>query len=387
MRGRVATKMGHTRFLALNRVMATRKRFILPLVGIAVVRTLLGILLYYSLRSGGSFSVQSMSSWKLPFDWLYLFSAWDSGSYRNIALEWYPPKLAPQWSFFPLYPATVRLLGLVGLDVGLGAFVVPMVCGAVSIMLFQKIAERYLGKAQGAVAASMYFLFPPVFVFSAASYPESMFLLFSLLSWHFHQEESDLKASMAAGLGSLSRAEGFLLVIPLLYDYLRKRQFGRIGYLLIPLSATAAWELYGLAMTGVWLPTRAAGAFWNTPKAQAVKLAIRQFAQGNLISVGILLPYSWLILTIITIIVLVLFLTWRVWRIDKALSVYLLSITLIISSLISVALRSSPRILSFFFPVGLPLHTRNLKLLVFLVLLFLILDYVAWLAFLTDGFY
>ena len=322
--------MEHTRFLALNGLMATRKRFILPLIGIAAVRTLLGILLYHSLRAGGGFSVPFMSSWKLPFDWLYLFSAWDSGLYREIALGWYPPKLAPHWAFFPLYPATVRLLSLVGLDVGLGAFIVPIVCGYASIMVFQKIAERYLGKTQGAIATSMYFLFPPIFVFSAASYPESMFLLFGLLSWHFHQERSDLKASIAAGLCSLCRPEGFLLVIPLLYDYLRKRQFRKTGYLLIPLSATGAWELYGLFMTGVWLPTRAAGAFWNTPNAQAVKLAIRQLVQGNLSSVGILLPYSWLILTIITIIVIVLFLAWRVWKIDKALSVYLLATTLII---------------------------------------------------------
>jgi Gpi18-like mannosyltransferase len=379
--------MEHTRFFALNGLMATRKRFVLPLIATTAVRVLLGILLYLSLQTGGSFSVPFMSNWKLSFDWLYLFSAWDSGSYRLIALGWYPPKLAPQWAFFPLYPATVRLLSLVGLDVGLGAFIVPMVCGCASIMVFQKIAERYMGKMQGAIAASMYFLFPPIFVFSAASYPESMFLLFSLLSWHFHQEKSDLKASMAAGLCSLCRPEGFLLVIPLLYDYVRKRQFRKAEYLLIPLSATGVWELYGLFMTGVWLPTRAAGAFWNTPKAKAVKLAIQQLAQGNLSSVGILLPYSWLILTIITIIVIVLFLAWRVWKIDKALSVYLLAATLIISLPLSLAFRSFPRILSFFFPVGLPLHTRNLKLLVFLALLFLVLDYVAWLAFLTDGFY
>ncbi len=382
--------MEHTRFLALNRVMATRKRFIPPLLGITATRTLLGILLYYSLRTRGRFSVPFMSplmsGWKLPFDWLYLFSAWDSGYYGGIAVAWYPHKLAPQWSFFPLYPATVRLLSYVGLEVGLGAFIVPIVCGCASVIVFQKVAERYMGKTQAAIASSLYFLFPPIFVFSAASYPESMFLLFSLLSWHFHQEKSDLKTSIAAGLCSLSRPEGFLLIIPLLYDYVRKRQFRKIGYLLVPLSATAGWELYGLAVTGVWLPTLAAGAFWNTPKTQALKLAILQLAQGNLSSIGVFLPYSWLILTVIAIIVLVLFFAWRVWKIDKALSLYLLA-PILITSTTAVAYRSFPRILSFFFPVGLPLHTRNLKLLVFLALLFLVLDYFAWLAFLTGGFY
>lgn len=379
--------MKHIRFLALKRLMVTRKRFMVPLLGIAAVRTLLGILLYYSLRVGGSFSVPFMSSSNLSFDWLYLFSAWDSAYYRNIALAWYPPKLAPQWAYFPLYPATVRLLSLVGLDVGFAAFIVPMICGYASVIVFQKIAERYLGKTQGAIAASMYSLFPPVFVFSAASYAESMYLLFSLLSWHFHQEKSDLKASIVGGLCSLSRPEGFLIVIPFLYDYLRKRQFRKFGYLLLPMSATAAWELYGLAITGVWLPTRAAGSFWVTANTRTVNLAIRELVLGNLSSARILLPYFWLIVAIFAIMVLVLFLAWRVWKIDEALSIYLLGATLVMSLSTTIGFRSFPRILSFFFPLGLPLCTRNWKLLAFLALLFLVLDYVAWLAFLTDGFY
>jgi hypothetical protein len=55
--------------LALNKLMATRKRFMLPLLGITIFRTLLGISLYYSLRAGISFSAPFIGG--SNFDGLY----------------------------------------------------------------------------------------------------------------------------------------------------------------------------------------------------------------------------------------------------------------------------------------------------------------------------
>ena len=374
-------------FLSL-RLLATRKRFILPVLGIASVRMLYALFLYYSLRVGSNFSVPFMT-WKfrLPYDWLYLFSAWDSGFYREIAISWYPAKLSPFWSFFPLYPATIRTLSIIGIDPGLGAFLVSTICGFASIPVFQNVAEGYFERRQALIATSMYFLFPPVFVFSAATYPESLLLLLSLLSWRFHRKGREAKACLAAGLSSLARPEGILIIIPLLYDYLQHKQFSKLGYLLLPLAATAGWELYGFIITGVWLPTRAAGIFWRTTQTQAVRNAISSFLQGNVNSAGILFPYVWLIFAIVAILGIVLFLGWRNWWIDRALSMYLLVSTFLLAISTGVAYRSFPRILSFLFPIGLPFHSRNMRLLVLIFLLFLALDYVAWLAFLVDGFY
>src|SRR5208337_4339463 len=380
--------MYRTMFRHLSHFIQSRKRFMLPVLVIALLHTIIGLVVYYSLRSGMTLGGPFASNYSSkPPNWLQLFSAWDSSYYLTIALNWYPPRLGPSWAFMPLYPATVRSLTYLGVNAELGAFMVASFCGLASIVVFQKIAEQYMVKTQALVATIMYFLFPPVFVFSVVSYPEALYLLLALLSWHFHQKHSDLKASGAAALCALSRPEGFLLAIPFLYDYLTQKQFRKIGYVLVLLSGLGAWELYGLAVTGVWLPSHAAGEFWNTAKAQAVKLAIQQLAGGDLSSVAVLFPYRGLILAIITILVIVVFLGWRNWKIDKALSIYLLASTAILGATLSVAYRSFPRILSFLFPVGLPLHTRNMKLLAILAGIFLVLDYIAWLAFLTDGFY
>jgi hypothetical protein len=324
---------------------------------------------------------------KLSFDWLYLFSAWDSGMYFDVAQHWYPSVLSPQWAFLPLYPTTLKIFTLAGMDLGLSAFIVAIICGVTSVSLFQQVAEQYMEKRQAILAATLYFLFPPVFVFSGASYPESMFLLLSLVSWRLHQRDADFKASLAAALCSLARVEGFLIAIPLLFDFVRRKRFRRITYLSIPLLATASWEVYGFARTGVWLPTRAAGRFWMTPKAEAVIIAIDQLAKGNFGSISVLAPYFWLILAVLASLAVVLFLARQNWRIDKALSVYVLGATLILGATSRVGYRSFPRVLSFLFPIGLPFHSRRVTLLIIVFLAFLILDYIAWLAFLTDGFY
>jgi len=361
------------------------KRFILPVLGIALAHAAVGLVLYYSLRAGVTLSNPFMAAH--PFSWIYMFSGWDSSYYLEIAGNWYPPKLDPLWAFSPLYPATVRTLVFLGVDLRIGGFAVAVICGLASIMVFQKVAELYMARTQALIAASLYFLFPPVFVFSFVTYPEPMFILLALLSWYFHQKRSDRNASVAAGLCALSRPEGFLIIIPLLYEYAIRRQFRKVGYALVPLFAIAGWELYGYTQTGVWLPSLAAGHFWHTPKVHAVRQAIQQLVTGNFNSVDVLLPYWWLILTIIAILAIVLFLVWRDWKIDRALSIYLLASVMILGWSLSALYRSFPRVLSFIFPVGLPLHSRKLNLLVALAIIFLALDYIAWLAFLTDGFY
>ena len=140
----------------------------------------------------------------------------------------------------------------------------------------------------------------------------------------------------------------------------------------VSLSAIGGWELYGYARTGVWLLPLAAQEYWNTRKARAVRLAIQKLVTGNLSSVEVLFPCRWLIIAIIATFAIVAFVAWRNWKIDRALSIYLVATTLILASTLSVAYRSFPRILSFIFPVGLPMHTKKLILLVALVLAFMI---------------
>jgi len=83
----------------------------------------------------------------------------------------------------------------------------------------------------------------------------------------------------------------------------------------------------------------------------------------------------------------IMFLCWRAWRVDRALGLYAFSSTLAIASLGFVTSPLSlPRHLVFLFPLGLSLYTRRRPLLVTMIAVFLVLNYLAWWAFLTDSF-
>lgn len=370
-----------------------RKGFLFPVWAVAVLRVVYAMLLYGSLRLQGKFNTPFVRGWNviMPFDWLYLFSAWDTTFYHSIATSWYPPRQSPLWAFFPLYPSLTRLLVLAQVNSWLGLFLVATVCGLLSIPIFFRIAETYLGAGRARTATLLYFLLPPVFVFSGVSYSEPVFLLFSLIAWHFHQRQKEAMASFSAVLCSLARPYGVLIGVPLAYDYFKRKQWKSLFFLLTPTFTLGGWLIYGTARAHVAVPMLSAGSFWQTLTATRVSENITRLVQGDLTAAGMLLPYAGLALLIVVSLGFTVVLTYLVSRIDKALALYVFTsicaIALIAGLRYPVAYRSIPRFLFFLFPIGLSLQSGRRWLLTITIGVLLILDYIAWLAFLTDGFY
>jgi Gpi18-like mannosyltransferase len=373
-------------------ISAAYKHSVSYCIGFVVgVRIVYAALLYGALRTKGIFNVPFMGVVRLPFDWLYLFAAWDTGYYYSIAQYWYPSSLSPQWAFFPLYPAILRALYLIGIDVSIGAFMVATIAGLVSIPLLLKVAEKYLSAEQAFKATLLYFLFPPVFVFSGASYSESVFLLLSLLSWNYHLQRKEVRAGLAAGLCTLTRPYGILVVLPLAYDFLRHREFRKLTYLSIPASAMAGWTIYAFSRTGL-LAFLSAHTFWNSQNALIFRDALSELVQGRFDQLEVLLyflrkyfPIAMAALFSVLFFVLLLF---RVWKIDRALGLYSVASILVIFYFNFIpGFGSSPRLLAFIFPIALALGTKRNWLFYCAVITFLALSLVAWWAFLTDGFF
>lgn len=356
---------------------------------VAGVRVVYAAVLYYALETKGIFNVPFLVV-KLPFDWLYVFAAWDSGYYYSIAQYWYPSSLSPQWAFFPLYPAVVRVLYFVGLDVSVGAFLVATIAGLVSIPLLLKVTEKYLPRDQAFKASLLYFLFPPVFVFAGASYSESLFLALSLLCWNYHLQSKDVRAGVAAGLCALTRSYGILMALPLAYDFLRRKEFRKLGCLAIPASALAGWLIYAYSKTGSFA-VLSARTFWNSPNALVFRNALIELVRGRFDQLPVLLSFLWKYLPIaLAALISVLFfalLTIRVWKMDRTLGYYSLVSFLVIAWFgFFPSFGSFPRYLAFIFPIALALGTRRNSLFYGAVVTFLALSPVAWWAFLTDGF-
>lgn len=361
-----------------------------------IIRAAIAVLLYDRLVTNlGAVFFSRVAA--LP-EWLYLFAGWDSSWYYNIAESWYPHYLSPVWAFFPLYPTLIRVVALLGVGVPLAAVGVAQVSGLLSIVVFQLVAERYLGRGLAACSTVLYFAIPPVFVFSAVSYSEPLFLLFSILAWRYHMIGKDGLAGLAAALGSLTRTYGFLIGVPLAWDYLRKRQFRKLIYAALPLICFGGWLFYSTLMTGGLAVITSLHTYWPSDSTTLlmVQTAVYEFVHGDLPSATIaahaVVEYLYLhlfrVLMGLTSIALVAFLGYRVLKIDQSLGLYVVASLIVISYFgIFPSLGSFPRYLGFLFPIGLALTTKRRPLLMLTLAGFILIDYFAWWAFIADHFY
>jgi hypothetical protein len=281
----------------------------------------------------------------------------------------------------------VKALTCMGVDVWISALAISTLFAVLSTVAFQKVAESYLPKEKALKATLLYFLFPIAFVFSTVCYTEPVFLLFSILSWYFHLLRRRFESALSMALTTVSRPNGILVTIPIAYDCLRKKKVKDLSYLLFPVSTLLGWSLYGYLITGDMLVLLDARSQWETERTRFVWAEFSKLIRGETSVISTLRPYLFAGIAGLGFIALILSLSYGAWRLDRALGLYCFASTLaIICFGISTSYVSIPRFLSFLFPLGLGLNFKNRLLFVAILICFLALDYVAWLAFLTSNF-
>ena len=350
---------------------------LLLILGIA--RIIMGAMLYYTVGVGDTRRAQFINAtMHLPYRWLYLVTTWDTAYYSAIANAGYPRILAPAYWFFPLYPFAIATFGLTGIDLATIAFVIALAAGLASVPLFLRIAKRCLSRDLANGTALLYFLLPPVFVFSGVSYSDSLLLLFCLLTWDSHLTGHDTRAGLVSALATLTRINGVILALPLAYNYVQRRQFRKLVYSAIAPLALIGWVLYGYWRTRMWFPMLAAESYFN-PVDPTIQKNVLQLATGDIAAIKPLLHF-WPIVTVgLTFTLFIVFLAYRAFKIDRALGLYaFVSITIMFAFGIFPAVRGFPRFFSFLFPVGLGLRTERRWVLVTVASFFLIFDYVLW---------
>ena len=362
-------------------------RFLKPLCALAVIRLVFALVLYVS------FEHHLVPLYPPPdetrqFAWLYLFANWDSAHYVEIARWWYPSQFAPQWAFFPLYPVTIRALALFGVDWWMGAFLVATICGLLSAPLFQAIAEQYMDRSMAMTSTMTYFLLPYLFVFTTVSYSEPLYLFLTLLAWYFHSRSRDALSGVATALASLVRSYGIFILLPISLDFVRRREYRRLAYAVPAVIVIAAWLTYGSTVTGKFLAPLSAESYWQNETTLSLQTILSKLFMGNLDVISNLSPYFKVIFGGVVFLCFILILSVKAYKYDRALGVYSAISTILITSFGAFpAYLSVPRFLSFLFPIGLPLHTTRRIILTVVLGLLLILDYLAWYAFLTDIFF
>lgn len=155
------------------------------LVESLVLHNLLGLQRDWFIAPGGG----PVHSWGHPVTLTEGLSNWDGAWYRQIAQQGYPHHLprvdgAVQqnaWAFYPMFPALVRVVMLLGLSFESAAVLLSLACAAVACCLLSRLVSQNASTftASMAVVGLMFAPMAPIF---EAAYTESLALLLLLLA-------------------------------------------------------------------------------------------------------------------------------------------------------------------------------------------------------------
>jgi len=147
---------------------------------------------------------------------------WDTGWYLEIAIFGYLPETG-NVIFPPLYPLLIRGLGwLIGGHYLLAALLISnLACIVFLIFAYRLIALDF---SQGtARQALLYLLAFPTGFFLVCGYSEPVFLCFFVLALYAARRNRWIWAGLAAFLSALARLQGWVLVLPLVYFWVKDR--------------------------------------------------------------------------------------------------------------------------------------------------------------------
>ncbi len=173
---------------------------------------------------------------------LGVWQRFDTLWYLRIAAQGYAPDDGST-VYFPLYPLLIRLLGKVFSDnYLLAALVISSLAYVGVLVCLYKLTEAQFGQASARRSTIYLAIFPTAFYFLAA-YTESLFLFLTLAAFLSASRGRWWLAGTLGLLSSLTRLQGVVLIVPLLFVYLRDRGFRlsrldarAVALLLIPLG-------------------------------------------------------------------------------------------------------------------------------------------------------
>jgi hypothetical protein len=191
-----------------------------------------------------------------------VWARWDSVWFLRIAEHGYDAASGAASAFYPLYPATVGVLGRAFFGHYLLAGILVSLAAAFgSFLLLYRLAEERL-RADGARRAVLYLAVFPFALFLQAVYSESLYLLLTLAAFALAERRRFLAAGAVAGLALLTRPVGVALLPALGLLAWRERDRTRaLASLGVAPLLFAAYPLY------LW---RAEGDPWAFVHAQRI---------------------------------------------------------------------------------------------------------------------
>ena len=202
-----------------------------------------------------------------PGGFLGYWANWDGAWYAEVAAEGYGERAPASTAFFPLYPLLLKLGTVVGGGPAPWGVGVSLLSTLFALFFVYRTAEK-LYDARAARAAALCLAFFPTAFFLNAVYTEALFLALTAGAlWAALVRRDLLFAGLLGALAAATRNLGVLLLVPLLFEWMRDRRElglrGILGVALVP-AGLAAYAAYLWARFGDPLVfARQQGDYWN----------------------------------------------------------------------------------------------------------------------------
>src|SRR5918998_2195225 len=159
-----------------------------------------------------------------PSGFLGYWAHWDGAWYAEIATGGYGERAPASTAFFPLYPVLVKFGTAVGGGPALWGVLISLAAALFALFFVYRIAEKLLD-ARAARAGTLCLAFFPTAFFLNAVYTEALFLaLTSGALWAALVRRDLLVAGLLGALAAATRNVGVLLLVPLLFEWMRHRR-------------------------------------------------------------------------------------------------------------------------------------------------------------------
>ena len=353
------------------------RRFTYPIIESIAIRLIGAVWLFQLFNQGGRFRTGWMSANPnlIPSgtSWLWLFNAWDSLQFPLIAIFGYDH---PNYVRLPAYPVFIRLTGLLTGNFWLGAFLVTQVFALASVVVFQLLAEEYMKPNEALHTTLLMATFPFVALFMILSYSESLFLFSTICAWFFYKKEKIFASSIFAGVASVTKVYGILILVPIIFNIVSRRRYRELFYSTVPVAFLSAWLLFCYRSTGNIIVSWSDERFWtHGASGDGVRLVEAIWHHGLQ---GIVACCSGLDPTIFWSVALFVILAAGVWQIDRYLCVYTVSLSglLMFTSPFYISLL---RFFAFIFPIWLTVKIKNPWIVAICVGFFVPIILIVWL--------
>jgi len=192
------------------------------------------------------------------------------------------------WSFYPLWPFVLRLCNLLFSEMLISGILASTAFFMAGLAVLYRLVSRDYGAEIARTAAVLIVVFPASYFFMRPG-PESLFLFLVVVSFYLAKRGNWLAAGIVGGLATLTRLQGVLLVIPLVYMYYQQyRQhkthpWRAASLVLIPL-AQAGFMIHLYSLTGNPLASVRMQGVWDNSLALPFTAMARFLAKPVLIS-------------------------------------------------------------------------------------------------------